>query len=83
VSGNASKNLDYESNEAIIANLTDTLSTYIRGNQTSLNPKGYFITRWEQDEYSLGSTSFYTVNMTEHVFKQLATPIQSRLWLVG
>lgn len=41
------------------------------------------ITRWDRDENSMGSYSFYKVGTTIEDIIHLRQPIQKKLWFIG
>lgn len=41
------------------------------------------LTKWHSDPNTLGSYSFYKVGCTEEDFNNLASPIASKVWMIG
>ena len=41
------------------------------------------MTRWHEDEYSLGSYTYYRVGAKRSAIDYLRKPIQNKIWFVG
>lgn len=46
-------------------------------------PAGHLVTRWNQDPYSLGSYSYVPVGSSQSLRRQIAAPVESRVFFAG
>lgn len=79
VAGNRSLDANKLTNDLLIKDLELNLHNFVS------NPivKNYTLTRWEEDENTLGSYSYFAVGTTRQHFRDLRTPVNDKLWLVG
>lgn len=45
--------------------------------------KGYYVTRWHEDEHSYGSYSTLKPGQSRNSMIQLSQPLQDKVWFVG
>ena len=80
MSGNHSIDNNRMTDKEIIKDMEISLNNFVPG---ASQIKNYTITRWEEDEHSLGSYSFYTVGTNKRHFRQLQKNINEKVWFVG
>eukprot|EP01125_Pyxidicula_operculata_P000744 TRINITY_DN1068_c2_g1_i10.p1 TRINITY_DN1068_c2_g1~~TRINITY_DN1068_c2_g1_i10.p1 ORF type:complete len:163 (+),score=37.10 TRINITY_DN1068_c2_g1_i10:965-1453(+) len=74
-------NLSQRTDEQIANTISKQLKTLYKDVNSKL--LSYYVTRWEDDEFSLGTYSYVKKGFDQSIFKEMSLPVDDKLFFAG